>query len=328
MSTTSGLVDCHSHHYPAWYLDELRGRRRPPRVVTHDREEYFQAFEIDSPQPYGQLLTSVFSEPDAKLAFMDDQGIDLSLVSVGNPWADITEGADSVRLAMALNDELDYLCKRADGRFLALGVLPNAGVDDCVAVAGQLVANSAFVGVVVGPVLGGRMLDDPALAALWAVLASEGLTVLLHPAYGCSDWAMFAGHGHVLPLAVGFLVESATAALRLLLSGTLAQSGLRIVLPHAGGVLPGVVERVAAVSGGAGPWSLDNVFVDSIAAGDGAWRAAVEIVTSDRILFGSDHPFLVGGQAALVAAKRRLSVVQARAAAVRAFPRLPQISEV
>lgn len=322
MRTFSGLVDCHSHYYPTWYLDQLRGRPRPPRIAVRDGREYFQAFEVDSPEPYGQLLTSAFSEPAEKLAFMADQGIDLSLVSIGNPWADIAEGAHSVRLARTLNDDLDLLCRRSDGRLLALGVLPNAAVVDCVTVARELAANPAFVGLAIGPMLGGRMLDDPGLAELWAVLASGGLTVLLHPAYGCSDWAMFGGHGHVLPLAVGFLLESATAALRLILSGTLEQSGLHIVLPHAGGVLPAVLERAVAVSGSAGAVSLDNVYVDSIAAGDGPWFAAVETVTCDRILFGSDHPFLVGGLAALTAAKRRLAVPQTRTAVARAFPRL------
>ena len=55
-------------------------------------------------------------------------------------------------------------------------------------------------------------LDDPELDELWSLLSTTGLVVFLHPHYGLSSGAKEAwgdrDNGHVLPLALGFPMET------------------------------------------------------------------------------------------------------------------------
>lgn len=59
----------------------------------------------------------------------------------------------------------------------------------------------------------GKGLDDDALDPVWKAIEAAGLLVFLHPHYGVdsSAWGE-KDNGHVLPLALGFPVETAVVS--------------------------------------------------------------------------------------------------------------------
>ncbi|KAJ4292232.1 hypothetical protein N0V88_005863 [Collariella sp. IMI 366227] len=94
-------------------------------------------------------------------------------------------------------------------------------------------------GIILGTSGLGRGLDDPLLLPLFTALAASSLPIFLHPHYGLpnSVYGPRAGeYGHVLPLALGFPMETTIAVARMYLAGVFdAVPGLRMVLAHAGG---------------------------------------------------------------------------------------------
>lgn len=132
----------------------------------------------------------------------------------------------------------------------------------------------------------------------------------------------------MLPLSLGFPLETTIAFTRLWLSGAFDRfPGLRVLLAHAGGAVTALAGRVGSCvvhergfydadaddgrGGGGGDGcrvrgpkrGLDevlreNVYLDAVSYSATTTKAAVEMVGSGRVLFGTDHPFFppVGGR--------------------------------
>ncbi|KAL0565204.1 hypothetical protein V5O48_016831 [Marasmius crinis-equi] len=169
----------------------------------------------------------------------------------------------------------------------------------------------------------GKGLDDEALDPVWAAIEEAELVVFLHPHYGVdsSAWGD-KDNGHVLPLALGFPFETTTAATRLILSGVFDRfPRLRLLLAHSGGTLPQLSSRLASCIDHDpvvasrlkhdARFYLGKLYLDAVAYGSeelgfvsdvlarahryekGAEisSATVRSAGSDRMLFGTDHPF-------------------------------------
>ena len=140
----------------------------------------------------------------------------------------------------------------------------------------------------------------------------------MHPHYGLPS-EVFGSRanesGHVLPLALGFPLETTIAFYRMYLVGVFDRfPRLKVLLAHAGGTVPFLAGRVKScilherrfvdengkMKGGR---SLDevlksNVWLDGVVYSDVGVRAAVDTVGKERVLWGTDHPFFppVGGE--------------------------------
>jgi aminocarboxymuconate-semialdehyde decarboxylase len=55
---------------------------------------------------------------------MDQHGIDVSLVSLANPWIDFLQGDAAANVAVELNDELQAICENSKGRVRGIATLP------------------------------------------------------------------------------------------------------------------------------------------------------------------------------------------------------------
>ena len=319
----SHLIDIHSHLYTPGYLDLLRGRDRYPRVATVDGEERFIIFpEEDQPgRPTGRPIGESFWSIDAKLAYMDEVGIAQTVLSLGNPWLDPFDGLDSSDHAATVNDELAGIEDHTGGRIVALGVLPSHAPDAAASVVRTIARDGRLKGIVTGPTICRRQLDDPELDVVWAALHETRLPWLLHPSDGVGI-DQLEGFGHALPIALAFPFETTVAVTRLVFAGVLARFGdIRLVASHAGGTLPFLAGRLDAA------WRSDpsaqvrltappsqmlaKLHVDAIAYHQRALAAAIDLVDG-KVAFGTDHPFSVADATANLAAIDALAVDEDR----------------
>jgi aminocarboxymuconate-semialdehyde decarboxylase len=307
------IVDVHTHVYTPAYLDLLRKRSVVPRVLpgTPERLVILPGEDKDSSTAAGRPVGPEYSKISEKLAFMDLHGIDHSVISLANPWLDwlsLDEGV--AQMAATVNDELAAWCTsdEAGGRLSAFAVLPivsvQASVDEVKRITQTPLSNS-IRGVIMGSLGAGEGLDDPVLEPLWETFSATNLVVFVHPHYHLPS-SVYGPQptGHVLPLAIGFPVETSLAIARLILAGVLERHPtLRMLIAHSGGVLPFLAARLdSCVSHDAHlarrlpkPPShyLSKLYYDAVGYGPAPLKCLAELLggKTGQILFGTDHPF-------------------------------------
>lgn len=326
------VVDIHTHVYPPAYMTMLRARKSVPYV--HDPAGggtprlIILSSDDDSSIPIGQRgrpVDSSYSDINVKLAFMQQHGIDCSVISLANPWLDFLAPDEAEEWAQKINDDLEATCaqinKSASSTDASSQSIPKAlfafGALPLSAPRPEIIVNEIkrlktlphIRGVIMGTSGLGSGLDDPRLDPVWAALEGTQLMLFLHPHYGLPDEA-FGGseatnrYGHVLPLALGFPLETTIAVTRMLLSGVFDRfPRLPVLLAHSGGTLPFLAGRIEScilherkfvANGGSTPgpqrsiWDVlkTNIYLDAVVYGTAGLRAAVEAGASDRLLFG------------------------------------------
>lgn len=301
---SSPVVDVHSHLYPRSYIELLKSRTQIPKIVGEPGDERFVIFpeEDRDDDSGGRPMGPQYWDVAEKLAFMDRHGIAQAVISLGNPWLDPFDAAESLDAARMLNAELSEMRQATDGRIVGMGVLPTAG-DDAVVVATETAESPSLVGIVAGPKICGRTLDDEGLEPLWNELESSGLPLLIHPHYAAAVEEL-RGFGHAFPVALGFPFETTIALARLVFAGVLGRHpGLRVMGSHGGGTLPYLAGRLDA------GWASDpsvksrlphrpsedlaRLYVDCVLYHPRAMRAAADLIGAPKMAFGTDHPFSV-----------------------------------
>lgn len=318
----SPIVDIHTHLYPPSYIKLLSARTTVPRIhASTSSSETDRLIILPSDDDLslpatsrGRPVGAAYSSISNKIAFMDTHHIDISVVSLANPWLDFLPSSEAAEAAQKINDDINEQCNLHPGRLFAFGTLPLSGpVDATIAEIQRLKTLKNMRGVIMGTSGLGQGVDDVALEPVWAALQETETLLFLHPHYGLPNdvYGSRAGeYGHVLPLALGFPMETTIAVTRMLLAGVFERySSLQVLLAHSGGTLPflaGRIEsciqhdgrlkkegRLGAGSGRRSVWDVlkKNIFLDAVVYGEPGLKAAVATSGVDRMMFGTDHPF-------------------------------------
>lgn len=308
------VIDVHTHLLPPRYLELLRSRSEPPMISSRDAGEFLVHLPVPSAGPPasgpGMPITENFWSPEAKLAFMAEAGIDISVLSLGNPWLDFVAAGEAVEYATALNEDFEHIAADSSGRFFALGVLPTAaGAGACAAEVDRIAAQPHMRGVILSTRGCGDGLDDAGMDLVWERLVAHDLVTFIHPHYGIGN-ENYAGYGVSLLIGLGFTFETTIAAARLVLSGALDRfPSLKLMLAHAGGAAPFLAARLDASLSinpalkdlSAPSDALRGVILDAVVYSHDALRLVLEFGEASRIVFGTDHPFLIAGADHLLA---------------------------
>ncbi|PNY27915.1 2-amino-3-carboxymuconate-6-semialdehyde decarboxylase [Tolypocladium capitatum] len=325
MASNTTVVDIHTHMYPPSYVEILQSRTAIPLVrsfpqapdprlilLQAEAEALDDALRDPAAKPPGRPLTSHYTSLDQKIRFMDTHRIDVSVISLANPWLDFLDASQSGAFGRSVNAEFSDMCGRHPGRLFFFGTLPlTAPLETVRGSIGQLKHLKYCRGVILGTSGLGKGLDDPDLLPIFEAVAAARLTVFLHPHYGLPNdvWGPRAAeYGHVLPLALGFPMETTIAVTRMYLAGVFDKvRDLRMILAHSGGTLPflagriescilhdGQLVREAKVGRGRRTvWDVlkEQVYLDAVIYSDVGLKAAIDASGADRLMFGTDHPF-------------------------------------
>ncbi|KAJ3929684.1 MAG: hypothetical protein NXY57DRAFT_922818 [Lentinula lateritia] len=253
----ASLVDVHTHVYLPRYASWLRSRSIAPRILVNEAGEE-RLLILENETSAGRPVGPSYWDRNAKLSFMDQHGIDISVVSFANPWLDFLSPPDAKSLAQDLNTDLEDYCATSPTlsfsslkRIYGLGLLPlvpGISISSVLEAVSQIAKAPHLKGLIMGTKGLGKGLDDDALDPVWQAIEDNGLVVFLHPHYGVdsSAWGE-KENGHVLPLALGFPFETTTAITRFILSGAFDRfPSIKILLAHSGGTLPQLSSRLAS----------------------------------------------------------------------------------
>ncbi|QPC73639.1 hypothetical protein HYE68_004391 [Fusarium pseudograminearum] len=325
-SSSARVVDIHTHMYPPSYIQILESRSTiplvrkfpqasDPRLILLEAEvkALEEATRDPEAKPPGRPLTSHYASLAQKVHFMDTHKIDISVISLANPWLDFLDPSESGSIAESVNQEFSRMCGEHPGRLFFFGTLPlTANLETILESIKSLPTLKYCRGVILGTSGLGKGLDDPGLLPIFEALARAELTVFLHPHYGLPNdvWGPRASaeYGHVLPLALGFPMETTIAVARMYLAGVFDKvPELRMILAHSGGTLPFLAGRIEScimhdgqflregklAKGRRTVWDVlkEQIYLDAVIYSEVGLKAAIQASGADRLMFGTDHPF-------------------------------------
>ncbi|HWO61065.1 MAG TPA: amidohydrolase family protein [Umezawaea sp.] len=242
---------------------------------------------------------------DARIAWMDAQGVDLQILSLAPPGTQPLDPVDARTLSRRANDIAAEAVGRHPARLRAFATLPMAD-PEAAAVELERAAGLGFVGAMVYGRTAGTPLDDPRYDDLFATAAALRQPIFIHPQIPSRTVreAVYSGFDPTTDLALatfgwGWHLEAAVAALRLIVRGTFDRHpDLQLVLGHWGELLLFWTDRADSLSGIAGldrtvsDYVRSNVHITSSGMLNPALlRHALEVTTPDRLLFSTDYPF-------------------------------------
>ena len=319
MAATIPIVDVHTHVYPPSYLSLLRARATVPYLLDLPAPALPRLIILPSdddaslpPASRGRPIGPEYSSVAQKLSFMTTHEIGTSVISLANPWLDFLPSCEALFAARDINRDLEDICTASDGRLYAFGTLPvSAPSEEILLEIHHLTTLPHIRGIILGTTGRGQGLDDLNLEPVWNTLENTQLLIFLHPHYGLPSETFgprASEYGHVLPLSLGFPMETTIAFVRMWLSGVFDRyPRLKILISHAGGTVPFLAGRVDSCveherhfrdENGRqmkrrSVWDVlkKNVWLDAVSYSDIGVRAAIEAVGKERVLFGTDHPF-------------------------------------
>jgi predicted TIM-barrel fold metal-dependent hydrolase len=230
---------------------------------------------------------------------MDGTGIDYALLSTNMPGPCSLPGELGVPAARALNDSLIGTMNDNPARFGVLAGLPwnipRAAVEEM-----QRARELGACGVVLYSHIGGKPVDDAFFELVYDSAEELNMPLVLHPTV--PTWGESV-KDHSMITMMALQVDTSFALLRLVLGGILERHpDLKVVMPHAGGVLPymmGRIEHQTEVMGrGREHISrsvasyLEQVFFDVVSPSKQALDFVYRFHGAERLLFGTDHPWV------------------------------------
>ena len=130
-------------------------------------------------------LSSFYSSYDvkAKLSFMSTHNIDISVISLANPWLDWLSPSTAAATARTINDDLEAMCGEHEGKLYGFATLPlSAEVGEVVSEVGRVKGELGHMrGVVMGSGGLGEGLDDLRLDGIWGALEQGEMMVVGSP---------------------------------------------------------------------------------------------------------------------------------------------------
>jgi predicted TIM-barrel fold metal-dependent hydrolase len=244
---------------------------------------------------------------EGRLALMDEQGVDVQVLSLTTPGLHNLAAGPAVELASQVNDLIAEACTRHPDRFQGFAALPTSDPDAAPRELERAVRELGLKGALVCGRTRERHLDHPALRPMLTKAAELRVPLFIHPQTplpavrdanyaGISDRADLA----LAAFGLGWHYEAGLQWVRMAAAGVFDElPDLQIILGHWGEVVLFYLERIGSVFERAldlrrplAGYARDNLYV----TGSGMWsepylRRCLDIVGPERLLFSTDFPY-------------------------------------
>ena len=215
-----------------------------------DRElaSYFEGAEGTRSR---DLLTRLHDLDEIRLRDMDANGIDVQVLAHGGPSAQTLSADIAVDVCRRVNDRLAEAIARHPTRFAGFAALPTilplAAAEELERCVNQL----GLQGAMIHGLTNGVFHDDKRFWPIFERAEALDVPLYLHPSFPHPDVmrAYYADYVQDFPQVIraawGYTVETATQAIRIILSRVLERfPRVRLILGHMGETLPFLLWRV------------------------------------------------------------------------------------
>jgi 2,3-dihydroxybenzoate decarboxylase len=249
----------------------------------------------------------LFDLAELRLKEMDEVGIDVQVISHGAPATQRMDPTTAVTLAREANDRLHQAVRAHPDRFAAFAALPTPDPEAAADELERTVKELGFVGAMVHGPTNGVFFDDRRFWPIFERAQQLDVPLYIHPsvpvpavidAYYRDYLADFPG---LQSAGWGFTVETATHAIRMVLSGMFQEyPNLKIILGHMGESIPFSIWRIN--NGLSRPGNKPLKFRETFSShfwittsgnfSTPALLCSMMEMGVDRILFSIDYPFV------------------------------------
>lgn len=275
------LFDVHAHFVPDRY-------REAAVAAGYDR-------------PDGMPGLPAWSE-SSMLEAMDRMGIETAILSISSPGVHFGDNAAARALARDVNVEGARLVAAHPGRLGFFASLPLPDVEGALHEIAFALDELGADGIVMESNHHGVYPGDEAFEPILAELDRRGAVLFLHPT--SPNCQCCGSKERPLPRPVlEFMFETTRAVTNLVLSGSLQRhQEIKLIIPHAGGSLSVMADRIAAAASilpnmaGPNPNTvielLGRLYYDLAGAPVPRQLPALRTIADSRkLLYGSDWPF-------------------------------------
>jgi len=271
-------VDTHHHMLPDFFFE-----------ATNEKEN-----------PVGGLKPQSWT-PEGSLAFMDEAGIDVAILSISTPGVQLPDRHAARKLARRCNELAASLISQYPKRFGAFASVPMSDVRDAIDEMTFALDVLKLDGVVLFTNSEGIYLGDPSMRPLFDELQDRKTVVYVHPNASPDPIA------HTLGLTdnlIDFPGDTTRAIAQLHYSGTSAATpDVQYIFSHAGGTAPYLAGRFAIVdemkimgdssTTGTAAETFRKLYWDTaLAWSDPVLHTLRQIAGTDKVMFGTDFPYL------------------------------------
>jgi 2,3-dihydroxybenzoate decarboxylase len=287
----------------------ILGDQRVIAIEEHYYDDEITAqFEGIDARTGGFVRDKLEEVGDARLKSMDEAGIDVQVLSHGAPSTQKMDAETGVRVAAAANDRLAELIAVHPDRFAGFAALPTADPQASADELERSVNTLGLKGAMIHGLTGGEhFFDKQQFWPIYERAQALDVPLYIHPAnihptvaeIYLSDYSK--AYPGILNAGWGFTMETATAGIRIVLSGVLdAYPDVKIILGHLGETLPFLLWRIdMAVNR---PGNDGMAFRDAFCShfhittsgffSDPALLCSIQEMGADRTLFAIDYPFV------------------------------------
>jgi predicted TIM-barrel fold metal-dependent hydrolase len=274
-------------------VEMMRQRKQDPHVYEEGGTTYLRM------GPWLRKIPPHYLSVETKLAAMDGAGIAMTMLSTNDPGPEWF-GKEGPAVSRLIHDSIGEVIQSHPTRFRGLCVLPlqdeaasSAELDRCIGL--------GFKGILLYTNLAGAWCDEPQFRWLYGRAEELGIPILLHPAKPTTTEQV---KGYELTSTMGNMFENTIAMSRIIASGLLDKHPrLKLVCPHLGGTLPYIIGRmdhqVAVLKRSNQKLErkpseyMRDVYLDIVSPLAEAMRFAIDFSGPDKLLFSSDHPWVL-----------------------------------
>jgi aminocarboxymuconate-semialdehyde decarboxylase len=241
--------------------------------------------------------------PEERLKDMDAQGVDVQVLSIHTPFFGYhLDPAQGRQLAREVNDEIAATVKQHPGRLAGFATLPVQDVKAAIDELERAVTVLGLKGAELDTVVNGENWDEPKFLPLFKAAEAMGAVLFFHP-QPQHNFMMQRTTRYGLFNSLGVIVEDAIVVSVLIFGGILdACPALKACVAHGGGPACYAMGRIDRSWHGMPaerrlipqpPSSYQRrLFYDTVVGSEKALRLLLDEVGADRVVLGSDWPFV------------------------------------
>jgi 6-methylsalicylate decarboxylase len=266
----------------------------------HILPDFFWRETNSAHAPVGGLAPLQWSK-EAMISFMDDAGIDVAVMSVSTPGVHIGDSQRARSLARRCNELAAELVHERPDRFASFACIPLPDIDASLEELSYAFDVLGLDGLVLFTNSNGLYLGDTALEPVFEELERRKAVVFVHP----NPSPDAVAHSLGLPdNLIDFPTDTNRAVAQMHYTNRFARTpNVKYIFSHAGGSIPylaarlAIIDEMAFIPGSEERGAVASMFRrmywdTALAASDPVLRMLRDIAGIDRVLFGTDFPYL------------------------------------